>query len=294
MKMTNLTIIGERINPGFAGSRKLLDNMDIEGLSKLAVSQVQKGAKCLTINVGENPAQRLDFLQDLIRSVQDAVDVPLSFDSPDPWVQEACLKVYDLFKAKGHKPIVNSINEQRWEMLDLLKIQPFRIIIMASERYEGGQMKANRKSGAVASTAQHLVNKIISGTDTISQDDILIDVSLGPLATDTRGLVGMAVDAIKQIGSDPVLKGIHMVVGLSNLSILLPGKALDGSPLKVQLESAFLTRAIPYGLDTILGTPGREYRILPEDNFILKGFDEAISLGGFDSITRIQQLYLDK
>ncbi len=82
-----------------------------------------------------------------------------------------------------------------------------------------------------------------------------------------------------------------MIVGLSNLSIMLPSKAADGSPLKVQLDSAFLTRTMPYGLDTILGTPGRDYRILPEDNFVLKGFDEAISLGGFESIMRIQQLY---
>ena len=72
---------------------------------------------------------------------------------------------------------------------------------------------------------------------------------------------------------------------------MLPSKAADGSPLKVQLDSAFLTRTMPHGLDTVLGTPGRDYRILPEDNFVLKGFDEAIALGGFESIMRIQQLY---
>jgi 5-methyltetrahydrofolate--homocysteine methyltransferase len=291
MVIPNLTIIGERINPGFPISKKLIDNRDIDGLAKLAVSQVRNGAGYLTINTGENPLERLDFLQDLILSVQNVVDVPLSFDSPDPLVQEICLKVYDPEKAKGRKPIVNSVNEQRWEMLDLLKIQPFRIIIMASERFEDGQMKANRRSADIAETARHLVAKITDSTNMIGIDDIYIDVSLGPLASDSKGLTGMAVYAIKQIGTDPALRDIHMIVGLSNLSIMLPNKAIDGSLLKVQIDSAFLTRTMPYGLDTILGTPGRDYRILHEDNFVLKGFDEAISLGGFDSIIRIQQLY---
>lgn len=294
MTIANLTIIGERINPGFPKSKKLLDTMDIDALANLAVSQVQKGAGFLTINIGENPLVRLDFLRDLIRSVQDCVNVPLSFDSPDPLVQEVCLKVYDPEKAGGRRPIVNSVNEQRWEMLDLLKIQPFRIIIMASERLEDGQMKANRRSADIAETARRIVTKIVDGTDRIGRDDIYVDVSLGPMASDSEGLTGMAVDAVKQIGTDPALRNVHMVVGLSNLSIMLPSKDIDGSPLKVQLDSAFLTRTIPHGLDTILGTPGRDYRILPEDNAVLKGFDEAISLGGFESLMRIQQLYRNR
>lgn len=291
MAMDNLTIIGERINPGFRTSKELLDSENIEELTKLALDQVKKGAGFLTINVGENPMARTGFLRDLIRAVQDAVDVPLSFDSPDPSVQEICLSTYDPAKARGRKPIVNSVNEHRWEMLDLLRIQPFRLVIMASERLEGGQMIANRSSTDVAETAKRLVKKVLSSTNKIAEDDIYVDVSLGPMASDSEGLTGMAVDAIKQIGSDADLEGIHMIVGISNLSIMLPSKAADGSPLRVQLDSAFLTRTMPYGLDTVLGTPGRNYRILPEGNFVLKGFDEAIRLGGFESIMRIQQLY---
>ena len=291
MGIPNLTIIGERINPGFPKSKQLLDNMDIDGLARLAVSQVRNGAAFLTINIGENPLERLDFLRDLIVSVQNAVDVPLSFDSPDPSVQEICLKVYDPEKASGCKPIVNSVSEQRWEMLDLLGIQPFRVVVMASERLEDGHMKANRQSADIVETARHMTATIMAGTHEIGRDDIYVDVSLGPMATDSDGMTGMAVDAIKRIGADPAFRDMHMIVGLSNLSILLPGKAVDGSPLRVQLESAFLTRTMPHGLDTILGTPGRDYRILPEDNFVLKGFDDAISLGGFESIMRIQQLY---
>jgi cobalamin-dependent methionine synthase I len=291
MAIPNLTIIGERINPGFPKSKELIENKDIDELAALAVSQVKKGAGFLTINIGDDPLDHIDFLRDLILSVQNVVDVPLSFDSPDPSVQEICLKTYNPEKARGHKPIVNSVNEQRWEMLDLYQIQPFRVIIMASERLEDGQIRQNRHSGDIVETARRITARIMNNTHDISRDDIYIDVSLGPMASDTEGLTGMAVDAIKQIGTDAAFRDMHMIVGLSNLSIMLPGKAVDGSPLRVQLDSAFLTRTMPYGLDTILGTPGRDYRILPEDNFVLKGFDEAISLGGFESIMRIQKLY---
>ena len=48
---------------------------------------------------------------------------------------------------------------------------------------------------------------------------------------------------------------------------------------------------MPHALDTALGTPGRDYFLLPEDNFVLQGFDEATRLWGFESIMRIQQFY---
>jgi cobalamin-dependent methionine synthase I len=136
-----------------------------------------------------------------------------------------------------------------------------------------------------------LVESVLQREDSMSLDDILIDVSIGPLAADTEGLTRRAIESIRLIGSDPDLKGIHMMVGLSNLSIMLPKTALDGSPLKVRLESAFLTMAMPLGLDTILGTPGRDYQILDEDNFVYRGFREAVECSGFDILVRTQQLY---
>ena len=101
----------------------------------------------------------------------------------------------------------------------------------------------------------------------------------------------MAIDAIKMIGDDSSLNGIHMSVGLSNISIMLPREAVDGSLLKPQIESAFLTATIPYGLDTIIGTAGRKYEMLLPENIVMEGFSEAMAMGGFDSIMRIQEIY---
>ena len=88
-----------------------------------------------------------------------------------------------------------------------------------------------------------------------------------------------------------LLAGIHMSVGLSNISIMLPRDASDGSPLKPQIESAFLTLAVPRGLDTVLASADRDYRILPADNLVMRGVREAIALDGIDTVLRIQQIY---
>ncbi len=291
MPLENLTIIGERINPGFASSKRLLDSSDLKGIQELAVKQVANGARYLTINVGVRAASDPIFIAGVIQAVQDVVDVPLAFDYPNAAVQEVCLKTYDPAKARDQKPIVNSISELRWEMFDVLDIQPARVVLMASERLEAGVAVPNTTAQDVALTAHRMCERILSNGHGLSADDLIIDVSLCPLATDTEGVVRRAVEAIGLIGADPVLKGVHQIVGLSNLGIMLPKQALDGGPISVRVESAFLTLTMPKGLDTILGTPGREYRMLPEDDFVFRGFREALALEGFDALDRVQQLY---
>ncbi|MBI5799155.1 MAG: dihydropteroate synthase [Verrucomicrobia bacterium] len=291
MSLPNLTLIGERINPGFASSRVLLEAEDLSALQALAVSQMEKGAHYLTINVGDKATDRPEFLVKLIEAVQDAVDVPLAFDYPNHSVQELCLRTYQPAKARGRKPIVNSVSELRLDMLDLIKIQPFRLVLMASERIENGQELPNITAEEVAQTALRLVRHIVGKGSGLTLDDLIIDVSLAPIATDSEGQTRRAIEAIKLIGRDSELKGVHLIVGLSNLGIMLPKFALDGSRLSTKLESAFLTLTLPHGLDTILGTPGRDYQMLPPDDFVLQGFQEAIALDGFETLLRIQQLY---
>jgi cobalamin-dependent methionine synthase I len=292
MSLANLTIIGERINPGYKSSKLLIDNEDIKGIQDLAIKQVEKGATYLNINVGERALNEPEFMVDIIEHVQNVVSVPLSFDFPNSHVQEACLKAYDLNKSNGALPVVNSISELRWDMLDLLKICPFKVILMASEREENGESIANKTAQEVYETTLRMTEKTLNNPyHKLTTDDIFIDVSVGPVGADTEGLTKMAVEAIKLIGADERLKGLHMSVGLSNISIMLPKEARDGSLLKPQIESAFLTATVPYGLDTIIGTAGRKYELLAEDNLVMKGFSEAMSLGGFDSIMRIQEIY---
>ena len=292
MAIPQLKIIGERINPGFKSSLALFENSDLKGIQDLAKKQVDNGACALNINIGERALKDAKFMADVIRAVQDVVSVPLSFDFPNKPVQKTCLEVYDQVKAGGEKPIVNSISELRWDMLELLDIRPFRILLMASERVENDRIIANKTAQEVYMTTKRMVEKILKTRKNICIDDIIVDVSVGPVSSDTEDLTKMAIDSIRSIGSDKDLKGIHMSVGLSNISIMLPNVGVDGTPLKPQVESAFLTLTVPYGLDYIIGTAGRNYELLPNDNRVLKIMKEAMEIGGFDALMKIQELYM--
>lgn len=290
MPIENLNIIGERINPGFKSSKQLFDKEDIAGIRALAADQVKAGARTLNINVGDLALRKPEFMSELIPAVQSAVSVPLSFDFPNFAVQERCLKAYDPDKAGGARPIVNSISELRFEMIELMRVRPCRFIVMASERLENGKRVANKTAAEVHATAGRMAARMLAGGG-LATDDLYIDVSVGPIGADMEGLTRMAIDAIGAIGADPALAGIHMSVGLSNISIMLPRDASDGSPLKPQIESAFLTLAVPRGLDTVLASADRDYRILPADNLVMRGVREAIALDGIDTVLRIQQIY---
>ncbi|MDD4817964.1 MAG: dihydropteroate synthase [Victivallaceae bacterium] len=285
--MNGLTIIGERINPGFKSTRGFFDARDVESLGKLAAEQQSKGAKYLNINLGGLAASEPDFFRAVLDEVQRKSDLPLSIDYPDLEVQQFAFRHY----RRSDRPIVNSVSELRYKMLEVLKNRPAKILLMASEREVGGEKVANRTAGEVHATARRLVERVLNTDARLTADDLFIDVSVCPIAADMEGLIPMAVDAIKLIGADPFLKGVHMSVGLSNLSIMMPARTRDGLPLKELLESAFLTNTVPFGLDTVIGTAGRDYRLLEPGNPVLVGFNEAIRLSDVEALMRIQELY---
>ncbi len=82
-----------------------------------------------------------------------------------------------------------------------------------------------------------------------------------------------------------------MMGGLSNIGQQLPVNAVDGSNLKHSLECAFLTIAVPYGFDTILGTPWREYHPLSENNYVLQRYREFLKTTGSNSLRAVRKFY---
>jgi 5-methyltetrahydrofolate--homocysteine methyltransferase len=281
-----ISIIGDRINPGFKATRALVEASDLAGLQALAVKQVEAGAFALDFTVGPRARSDKAFLVDAIRAVQDAVDVPLCFDYPDLALQRACLEAYD----PGKTPIINSLAETRWEMTELLRIRPCRMLLMASERLEGGTGRPNRSTDEIASTAKRCALRLMR-EHAMKAGDIIVDVSVSALAADTGGLNRAALDAIGRLGSDPELKGIHISGGLTNIGQQLPPKAADGSDLKRQLERAFVTVAAPLGFDTVLGTPWHSFEPLPEDNAVLTQFRHILTLTGTDVMRAVRKLY---
>jgi len=290
MSIPNLSIIGDRINPGFKATRTFVEEENIKGIQDLAVRQVETGASYLDVTIGPRGYEDPGFLTEVIQGIQEVVDTPLCFDYPKKEVQEVCLKAYDPNKAGGRAPLINSIAETRWDMLELLDICPFKVVVMASERLEDGAAQPNKLSEDVYQTAKRSSDKLVSDYGFIL-DDIYIDVTISTLISDTEGLVKMALDAIGKIGNDPSLQGIHICGGLTNIGNMLPPVEFDGMKLRHVMESAFLTVAVPLGFDTVLGTPWNEFRMLEDDNVVLTTFKEVVELQGLDAMRTLRKLW---
>ena len=290
MNKFKLNVLGERINPGFKSTRALFDNEDFAGIQALAVKQVEAGAFALNVNVGPRAMTDPHFMAEVIRSIQAVVSVPLSFDFPSAEVQEVCLKSYDQEKAGGRLPIINSIAETRWDLMELIRIRPFQVILMGTERLEDGVAKPNKTGAEIAATAKRATNRLVSGYG-LKISDVYVDISVSALIADTTGGIKATLDGIQMIGGDPELKGINISGGLSNIGQQLPAKAADGSDLKEQLEYAFLTLAVPSGMNTVLGTPWRQYQSLPEDNFVLQTFTGFLELTGSKALRQVRRFY---
>lgn len=286
----DLDVIGERINPGFKSTRMLFEQEDIPGLQALAVRQVQAGASYLNVNVGARAMTEPQWMAEVIRAIQAVVDTPLSFDFPSLPVQEVCLATYDLARARGRLPIVNSITEHRWELMDLARHYRFKVIVMASERVEDGVAKNNKSAEDIHATARRTALRLVREHG-MSMDDVFVDMSVSAIVADTEGLNAGTLEAIRRIGADPDLKGLHMMGGLSNIGQQLPARAADGSDLKHALENAFLTLAVPHGFDTVLGTPWRGYHPLPDDDYVLGVYRAFLEQRGMQALRVVRRFY---
>lgn len=289
-----INIIGERINPGFKSTKALFDNSDLPGIQALAVKQAEAGASYLNVNIGARALTDAGFMVDCIKAIQDVVDLPLSFDFPSLAVQRVCFEAYDLDKAKGRLPLVNSITEHRWDLMDLARDYRFKVVLMASERVEeidGVKVaKGNKTADEIYGTARRSALRLCNDYG-MTMDDIYLDMSVSAIIADTEALNRNTLDAIIHVGADPDLQGIHMMGGLSNIGQQLPPKAVDGSDLKHSLECAFLSIAVPHGFDTVLGTPWRGYQPLPDDHYVLQTYRSFLDATGSNALRAVRKFY---
>lgn len=286
----NITIIGERINPGFKSVKSLFDKDDIAGIQALAVKQAEGGAAYLDVNIGPRALVDPEFMAYIVRALQEAVSVPLCFDFPSKPVQEICLKTYDQDRAGGRPPMVNSITEARWELMDLYRMRPFKVVVMTSERMDNGVARGNKTADEIATTAKRAAERLVREYG-MKLDDIYLDMTVSAAVADTEGLNRSTIEAIGRIGADPELKGVHMMGGLTNIGQQLPPKAADGSDLKLGLENAFLTLTVPLGFDTILGTPWRDYHPLADDDYVFSAFRHFLTQTGTNALRAVRKFY---
>jgi hypothetical protein len=112
-----VVIIGESINP--TRRKKLVETLSQHDFSlaiQLAQSQIRNGADVLDVNVGYPGVDDATLLPLTVKAIQEAVDVPLCLDSPNPKAIEAALKVF------SGKALINSVNGEEHSLQALLPV----------------------------------------------------------------------------------------------------------------------------------------------------------------------------
>jgi 5-methyltetrahydrofolate--homocysteine methyltransferase len=279
MTKAAINIIAESLNDSVPTTHELYESGNMEGVKELVKYQDEHGAAFIDVNVGSFST---DFFVQVIREVQSATKKPLALDSPDPTMIEAGLKMYD--DSVG-LPILNSISPLRMELFELYKLKKFRPILLISE----GESGACHTADETLESAKLLLSKAKAAG--IPNTDLIFDPGVAPIGSDSEGNLSRLMETMRRLHADSAFAGFHASVGLSNFTVMLPPKRKDGSPVRSPLESAFLTRTMPLGLDHAIGSVKRNYEILSDDHPAQQCFDDCVQLGGFDAIMRVRKFY---
>ncbi|HWF52040.1 MAG TPA: dihydropteroate synthase [Solirubrobacteraceae bacterium] len=229
-------IIGERINPtGRKVFAEQLRGGDLSQVAADAVAQVQAGADMLDVNAGIPLVDEPELLKGMLRTAQDAVEVPICIDSSVIEALEAGLSVYE------GRALVNSVtaeDERLEEILPIVARHGAAVIGLAND--ETGIPETPEKRLECA-------RKIVSaaGDYGIAPEDVIIDPLAMTVGADTEA-VRTTLATISLIRDE---LGVNMCLGASNVSFGLPERHV--------LNASFLPMAMAAGLTSaIMSTAG--------------------------------------
>jgi 5-methyltetrahydrofolate--homocysteine methyltransferase len=224
-------VIGERINP--TGRKKFAEELrggDLSTAAADAIAQVEGGADMLDVNAGIPLVDESQLLADMLRAVQDAVDVPICIDSSVIEALEAGLSVYE------GKALVNSVtaeDDRLEEILPLVARHGAAVIGLA-----------NDETGIPVTPEERLkhARTIVSaaGDHGIPPEDVVIDPLAMTVGADTEA-VTVTLETIRLIRDE---LGVNMCLGASNVSFGLPERHV--------LNAAFLPMAMAAGLTSAI------------------------------------------
>jgi 5-methyltetrahydrofolate--homocysteine methyltransferase len=235
----------------------------------LARRQVAAGAHLVDVNCATLMEDEVACMEWAVRTIQDALDVRLSIDSPNPAALRRGLEVH-----RG-RALLDSINleHDRWQGL-LPVIKEFRPEVVALCMDDAG----------IPATAQgrvELASRLVDGlTDAgVPPTDILVDPLVFPVATDSR-CVAVFLEAVDLIKAR--YPGIRTICGLSNVSF--------GLPYRAQINQVFLVLCLAHGMDAFILDPldrrlmahlATAEMLLGHDDFCRR-YLTAVRTGAFD------------
>ena len=235
-------IIGENIHIMADKVKGALAARDARFFQESAVAQVEAGAQALDLNLGPRKKDWEEIFPWMVKSVEEAVDVPLCLDSTNLAGIEAGLKV--ITKAQ---PIINSVSaeEERLEAVPLV-----------AKRYNAKLVALTMgKSGIPVSADERVTIAIEALIPRLLEIDYPItDLIIDPLVLTVSGCQEYAPELIEavrtlQVAWDPPPA---ISVGLSNVSNAVPtmGRSLINRVYLAMLMGAGLQMMIADPFDT--------------------------------------------
>ncbi len=251
------TIIGERINTTLKNVKAAVESRDADYIKDDVKKQTELGATYIDVNAGARIGHEEEDMKWLLENVQQATDLPLCLDSPDPKILETAYGMVE------KTPMINSISlekERMDAMIPFLKGKKCRIIALCMA--DSGMPKTAED---IFKRAQSIVAELENIG--FEKDDIFVDPLFQPMSVDSNNGT-MVMSAVHRIMTE--LKGVHTTGGLSNISYGLPQRRIiNRSALLLMMANGF-DSAIMDPFDTkIMSALKTGEMLLGQDNFCM-------------------------
>ncbi len=247
-------IIGERINPtGKKLFKEALRNKDMDYAVKEGLSQQEKGAHILDVNVGLPEIDEIKMLGDTVFNLQSVLALPLQLDSSDPAALEKAMRIYN------GKAMINSVNGKKSSM---------QAVFPLVKKYGGVVVCLCLDESGIPSDAEgriKIAEKIIRTAEEygISKKDLVVDALTMTISTDKNN----SIETLKAVNYIRNELGIATVLGVSNISF--------GLPKRETINTAFFTLALENGLSAGIINPLSENMMNAYYSFnALSGYDD--------------------
>ena len=246
-------VIGERINPtGKKRFKQALKEHDLDYILKEGVTQEEKGAHILDVNVGLPDIDEVVLMQEVVKELQSVTNLPLQIDTVDTKAMESAMRIYN------GKAMINSVNGKQESMDNVFPlIAKYGGVVVGLTLDENGIPET--ADGRVA-IAQKIIDE--ASKYGIQKKDIVIDVLTLTISSEPDG-AKVTLEALKRVRED---LGVNTVLGVSNISFGLPNRAI--------INSNFYTMAMQNGLSAAIINPSSEDMMRSYDSFCaLMGYD---------------------
>lgn len=227
-------LIGERINPtGKKRFKEALRNYDIDYILGEGLTQQEKGAHVLDVNVGLPEIDEVEMLKKVCFELQAIIDLPLQIDTTNVEAMEAALRQYN------GKAMINSVNGKEEVMAEIFPlVQKYGGLVVCLTLDEDGIPDNAEKRVEIA-------EKIMKRAAEygIDKKDLIFDTLAMTVSADSNA-------ALATLQSLNIIKnklGCHTSLGVSNVSFGLPNREI--------ITAAFFTIALENGLSAAIMNP---------------------------------------